>query len=109
MTKTEEATRKIQRLYRSRAARQFMRDLAQGVIQKCFDEYYQTWYYYNRRTNQSYWEKPKLLAAASSSTAAVASESSSTVVVVAPSESVLTTDVVDQLLEEKFHSLSSKR
>ncbi|GLD99471.1 hypothetical protein PINS_up008190 [Pythium insidiosum] len=54
-----EAARKIQALYRNRATRVFLRDLAMGYIEKHFDQDSQAWYYFNHRTNQSFWERPR--------------------------------------------------
>ncbi|KAJ0406040.1 hypothetical protein P43SY_010096 [Pythium insidiosum] len=57
--KQHEAARKIQTLFRNRATRVFLRDLALGYIEKHFDDDSKAWYYFNHRTNQSFWERPR--------------------------------------------------
>lgn len=54
-----QAAQAIQRLYRNRAMRLFLRDLATGTLQKVFDADFGAWYYFNHRTQQSFWEKPQ--------------------------------------------------
>lgn len=54
-----QAAQAIQRLYRNRATRLFLRDLATGTLQKVFDADFGAWYYFNHRTQQSFWEKPQ--------------------------------------------------
>lgn len=53
-----QAAQAIQRLYRTRATRLFLRDLATGTLEKVFDADFGAWYYFNHRTQQSFWEKP---------------------------------------------------
>ncbi|DAZ98195.1 TPA: hypothetical protein N0F65_005327 [Lagenidium giganteum] len=50
------AVRTIQRLYRTRASRAFLRDLLGGTIEKVYDADFDAWYYFNHRTQQSFWE-----------------------------------------------------
>jgi hypothetical protein len=49
----------IQTLFRTRATRRFLRDLATGLIEKHFDAEAHAWYYFNSRTQQSFWETPR--------------------------------------------------
>lgn len=50
------AASRIQKLYRSRATRLFLMDLARGHLEKIFDADFQTWYFFNHRTQQTFWE-----------------------------------------------------
>ena len=59
MTLDDEAVQRVQRMWRTRKARQQLHDMLLSVYDKLYDEESGMYYYYNNKTGESSWVKPK--------------------------------------------------